>query len=168
MNALKRSLVFLLVALTSCANPNAGPLLSGTSSLGLPVCFEDPSKIPTFFASYYATRDLTTEEGKIDYLIERVRSSNRTYIRNGVETGSDVAARFLRWKLNRLRTYHKMTIETAEDFVHMVTSGSRMTGTPYAVIIPEAGGKFNFEDVLQNELNVLNACISKRKKEESV
>ena len=158
---------FLIVSLSmlflsGCATGVETPLLHGVSPAGTQVCFDDPADIPSFFEQFYKTRDLGTEEGKIDYLLERVAQSDLAFIRNEVRAGGRDTANYLRWKLDRLRKVHKMKIETAEDFVNRVTSGSRMSGKPYAVVIPEGGGRHDLQRVLQNELAVLHRCLEQK------
>jgi hypothetical protein len=158
---MKRVFVLLLfIPLLSCASPQKKTvLLDGLTTSGAPVCFEPTEEIPTFFDQYYTTRDLSTEEGKIDYLLERISGSGLVFIRNDVEFGSYAAAQFLRWKVDRLRVKYDIHINTAEEFVSGIASGSRASGKPYVVIIPDAGGSHNLQFVLQNELDVLQSCL---------
>lgn len=133
-------------------------LLNSVTDTGENICLDDRANIPAFVQKFYATRDLTTEEGKIDYLIERVKNANLVFVRNKVEYTSPAAAGFLRWKLERMEKKHNVKIQTAQDFVSQVVSGSRMSGEPYTVIL-KGGGSHNFQDILQNELDLLNQCL---------
>ena len=153
----REALLCFVLFLAGCASQQA-PLLMGVSESGTAVCLEDQAVIPGFVQKFYETRDLTTEEGKIDYLIERVKSSDLTFIRNKVEYTGPAAASFLRWKLSRMESRHHVKIKTAEDFVSEVVSGSRITGEPYTVILKD-GSRHNFQNVLQNELDVLESCL---------
>jgi len=150
-------LIFLLFCL-GCASEQSAPLLSGYTREKAPVCLADQSGIPLAVKKFYATRDLTTEEGKIDYLLQRVRDSKLTFVRNRVEYSGSGAAEFLRWKLDRFKTRYHMKIETAQDFITQVASGSRTSGEPYAVVLND-GSRHNLENVLQNELNALESCL---------
>ncbi|OGX03265.1 MAG: hypothetical protein A3G87_04910 [Omnitrophica bacterium RIFCSPLOWO2_12_FULL_50_11] len=155
--------IFLFVGCAAQTPPV--PLLSGMTPTGAPVCFSDLTTIPSFFEWFHARRDLTTEEGKIDYLLDRVSRSNLIFIRNEVEFSSYASAEFLRWKLNRLRQRHKVKIETVEDFISEVVSGSRLSGEPYAVVVP-GGGRHNMQNVLENELDMLNQCLKEAEAKE--
>ncbi|MBI4358488.1 MAG: DUF5329 family protein [Candidatus Omnitrophica bacterium] len=148
--------VFLLLCL-GCASKQV-VLLNGASVTEQPLCLDDRAGIPAIVQKFYATRDLTTEEGKIDYLIERVRSSNLVFVRNRVEYSGPQAAGFLRWKLGRMERSHHIKVKTAQDFVSEVASGSRMSHQPYTVALRD-GGREDLQYVLQNELDVLEACL---------
>ena len=149
-------LVFLLFCF-GCASQEV-PLLSGFTQEGTPVCLADRGDIPAIVQKFYKTRDLTTEEGKIDYLLERLRSSKLVFFRNRVEYNGASAAEFLRWKLDRFRARYHMKIETAQDFVSQIASGSKTSGQPYAVVLSD-GSRHNLQYVLQNELNALESCL---------
>lgn len=149
----------LLAVCFGCASrPGKTPLLEGSTLQGNPVCLENPEGIPDVVRKFFATRDLTTEEGKIDYLLERIRKSDLVFIRNDVEYDGKSSSQFLRWKFGRLKRRYKFKIETAKDFVEQVTSGSRTSGEPYTVILKD-GSQHNLQSILQNELNVLEFCL---------
>ena len=152
--------VFLFVSLClGCAsNPPPLTLLSGVTKEGAPICLDDRTGIPAAVQEFYAKRDLTTEEGKIDYLLERLRNSQLLFIRNRVEYTGPQAAGFLRWKLDRWKTRHHITIDTAQEFVDQITSGSKMSGEPYVVILKD-GSQHDLKKVLQNELDALEICL---------
>lgn len=158
---MKRFVVYLFIPwiTAGCVAQHPLQLLDGTTSTGAPVCLNERERIPSFFERFYSTRDLTTEEGKIDYLLERIRTSDLKIIRNGVEFENYLAAQFLRWKLDRFRSRHKIAIKTVDDFIAQVTNGSRISGLPYAVDIPGAG-RHNLQRVLENELDMLNQCLA--------
>jgi len=147
-------LFFLLLTLQSCAT--ARPALQhGFKADGTPVYLSDPVQIPDEIKKFYSKRDLSTEEGKIDYLIYRVQDSDLTFLRNREKYDGAAAAEFLRWKLPRHKNNYHVKVDTAEDFVSKIASESRMSGKPYAVIDSQ-GGRHHLQDVLQNELNLLN------------
>jgi hypothetical protein len=104
------------------------------------------------------TRDLTTEEGKIDYLLERIRGSKLIFVRNKVEYVGPAAASFLHWKLDRWRSRHYAKITTAQEFVNLITRGSKVSGEPYSAILKD-GTRHDLQNVLQNELDALEACL---------
>jgi len=149
---------FLLVLCAGCAAHGPTALFSGYSAENTAVCFTKPAEIPSIVERFYASRDLTTESGKIDYLIERVRSANVTFVRNSEKFKGDHAADFLRWKLNRLRTRYGVKVETAQDFVSKIASGSRKSGKPYVVVLSDRS-RYSLGQILQNELNQLELCL---------
>lgn len=151
--------IFLsLLFCSGCASAPPPPLLSGPISAdNAALCFSARSDITSIVERFFASRDLTTEEGKIDYLLNRVRDAKVTFIRNREEFTSQNAAKFLRWKLDRLRSIHNMQIDTAQDFVTM-SAGSRVSGEPYTVVFPD-GSRYPLKDILQNELDQLEACL---------
>ncbi|MBI4372504.1 MAG: DUF5329 family protein [Candidatus Omnitrophica bacterium] len=133
-------------------------LLHGVSEEGTPICLANPSGIPSIVQKFFATRDLTTEEGKIDYLLERLRSSRLTFYRNKVEYTGQSAAEFLRWKMNRWKSRYHTKIDMAQDFVVKIASSSKMSGQPYVVVLSD-GSRHPLQSVLQNELDALEACL---------
>ena len=154
---MSRSWLFIFLAFfLGCASQPV--LLDGLNQVGAPVCLEDQSNIPAFVRKFFATRDLATEEGRIDYLLQSIHDSKLTFIRNKVEYTSASAAEFFRWKLNRMEKRHHIKVKTAQDFVSHVTSGSRTSGRPYAIIFPD-GSRRNLQNVLQNELEALESCL---------
>ena len=149
--------VLFLVLCGGCAT-NQVALLNGVSQEGTPICLANPTGIPAVVQRFFATRDLTTEEGKIDYLLDRVRHSDLLFIRNKVEYQGAGAADFLRWKLNRMEKRYHVKVKTAQDFISQVTGGSRTSGEPYTVVLSD-GSRHNLQNVLQNELSVLESCL---------
>jgi hypothetical protein len=153
-------LVFAGLILVSCAATHKDiTLLRGANLRDAPVCLEDTAKIPSFFERFYKTRDISTNEGKIDYLLERVSKANLVFIRNQKEYNGYEAARFLRWKLNRHRDRYNVKIDTAEDFIDKIATVSRTTGQSYTVEI-SGTGKHLLGQVLSNELDELYQCIT--------
>ena len=149
-------LVFLIV-LSGGASSQPTALLTGQTLEGAPICLDSRDDIPAVVRKFFNSRDLTTEEGKIDYLIERIRDANLTFVRNRVEYDSASAATFLRWKLNRWKK-KGTKIDTAQEFISTISSGSTMSGQPYAIILQD-GSRHNLQSVLQNELDALNFCL---------
>lgn len=148
--------LFMLFCLSACASQGS-TLLTGRTVAGEPICLDNRDSIPAVVRKFFNTRDLTTEEGKIDYLIDRIRNSHLRFIRNRIEYDSDSAGKFIRWKLDRLRSKGSK-IETAQDFVSVVTSGSRMSGQPYTIIL-QGGNRYHLQLILQNELDALEYCL---------
>lgn len=151
---------FLFVTLCfGCASMNPSvALLSGVTEEGAPICLDDRTGIPAFVEKFYARRDLTTEEGKIDYLLERLRHSQLVFMRNRVEYTGPQSAGFLRWKLDRWKTRHYAKINTAQEFVDRIAGGSKVSGQPYAVVLKD-GSRHDLKSVLQNELDALESCL---------
>ncbi len=146
----------LFISLIGCASQGSA-LLDGKTLEGAPICLDNRDNIPAVVKKFFNTRDLTTEEGKIDYLLDRMRSSRLTFIRNGVEYASDDSASFMRWKLNRVRS-KTGGVKTAQEFVSTIASGSKTSGKPYAIILPD-GSRHNLQNILQNELDALEYCL---------
>ena len=149
-------LFFLLCA--GCASAPPPPLLSGTPSENMVLCFSNSSEIPSIVEKFLVSRDLATEESKIDYLLNRVRDAHVVFVRNREKYTSQSASEFLRWKLDRLRGAHHMQINTAQDFVTQVSAGSRVSGEPYLVIFRD-GSRYPLREILQNELDQLELCL---------
>ena len=164
MNAkdlVKSTIIFAAVtALLGCATQKPPLLLSGTDSgAGAFVCLEDKAKIPAFFTRFFKGRDRTSEEEKIEYLLERVRTSPLSFYRNREKFNGQDASEFLRWKLGRMPTRYHVVIKTADEFIEKVASYSRASGNPYVVEIPNVG-TYPLHQVLRNELDVLNTCLN--------
>ncbi len=155
---MKREWLFLIFLICAGCASQPVALLDGVTSEGAPICLEDRAGIPAVVQKFFATRDLSTEEGKIDYLLERIRNSELVFVRNGVEYLGSGAADFLRWKLNRIERRHHIKINTVQAFVSEVASGSRMSGEPYAVILRD-GSRHQLQKLLQNELDMLESCL---------
>ena len=144
--------------LVGCASSRQVPLLGGLSSEGVPLCLDDRKTAPAFVEKFYKTRDLSTEEGKIDYLIERVHNSKLVFIRNETAYDGSSAAEFLRWKLGRMKPRYHIEVKTAQDFVTQVASISRTSGQMYEVVFPD-GSHHALQAILQNELDILESCL---------
>ena len=71
----------------------------------------------------------------INYLIDRVRTSDVTFIRNGSPHTAAEAATHIKAKYD----HFKKEIKTPEDFIRLSASKSLLTGKPYLVRAP--GGK---------------------------
>ena len=112
---------------------------------------------------YYGVRDLTTDEGKIDYLIGRVQSSNLIFIRNRVKYNAYASANFLRWKFQRLKQKHHVEIKTAREFIKRVSTSSKMSGKPYVVVLGD-GTSHYLSDILKNELDALEFHLKRYRK----
>lgn len=138
-------------------------VLRGRTSGGGRVYFSAPEEIPAVIERYYGIRDLTTEEGKIDYLINRVQSSHYVFVRNRVKYNAYAAAKFLRWKLERLKAQHHVEISTARDFIARVSTGSKMSGKPYLLEFDD-GTCHYLSDILTNELEALESHLERYRK----
>jgi len=139
------SAIFLF---SSCASVVG--LKKGVDELGNPVCLTDCNEIPSVIENYIRTHDIITEEDEIDYLLYRIRTSRKKFIRNGTETDGLSAAQFLRWKIGWYERRFNSKIETDEDFILKILRGSEKSGMPYEIIMPN-GAKHNVQHVMLNE-----------------
>jgi len=69
---------------------------------------------------------------EITYLIDLVRHSNCTFIRNGSEYDGPKAADHVQQKYD----YYRKEIFTTEDFIDKAATKSMLSGTPYQVRCP--------------------------------
>lgn len=137
---------------------SASSFSRGMTNQSTPAYLSDKARILSAIQKFYATRDLTTEEGKIDYLLERIRNSKLAFIRNGMQTSGSDAAAFMRWKIGWYENRYHVKIKTAQDFVSLVTSGSKKTGKPYTIILGD-GSRHNAQIIIQSELDALESCL---------
>ena len=72
------------------------------------------------------------ENSEVGYLIEWVRASGCTFIRNGNAHAAPAAADHLAMKYRRGRRW----IDSAEDFISRIATKSSMSGEPYQVECP--------------------------------
>jgi len=100
-------------------------------------------------------RGLAFESAKIEYLIERLRNSPYTFVRNKVEYPSAKAAKHLSWKYG----FAKNRVKTANDFITHLATKSINTGLFYLAKLPN-GLTYRVGDLLENELKVLEANLS--------
>ncbi len=104
-----------------------------------------------------------TELQKIDYLLERIKTSSVHFFRNNEQYDGSTAAKWLRWKMHH-KQYAQNPIRTAYRFVHEVADGSRQTGLPYRIIFTN-GDYVKSEVAFQDELKLLENEIRKRNME---
>jgi hypothetical protein len=90
------------------------------------------------------------EQAKIDALLERIRTSDATFVRNGVEYDGKKAAAHLKTKL----FFAGSRVQTAKDFVLGVASHSEQSGLSYE-IRPKQGGTRPLKDWLLENLGEL-------------
>lgn len=90
------------------------------------------------------------ERAKIEYLIERIRRSHLSFIRNGEAYTGRVAAQLVGWKYNHRRE----EIKSAEEFIQKLATRSSTSGKPYVIQFPDGTTCFAC-DVLHNELYFL-------------
>lgn len=72
------------------------------------------------------------DRAEIEALLEFVGSSGCDFVRNGIHHRPEDAREHLEMKLARAGD----RVETAEDFVRYVATGSSITGRPYGVACP--------------------------------
>ena len=94
------------------------------------------------------------EKIKMQYLIDRIRRSEYTFMRNGVSYPAGRAAIHITWKMQRKGS----RIKTARQFIDEIASNSSMSGAEYLVIV-EKDITYPMHDVLSNELELLETKI---------
>jgi len=120
-----------------------------------------PETILIDLNDYADTYDITTKEGKIDYLLTRLQTTSYGVKRNGAHYTPPQAAEFLRWKMYRPRWIKK--VGSARDFVDVICAGSITSGKPYTVILP-SGEEINLQIIFQNEFKILDNYLNKTSK----
>jgi len=159
MKARDVPLLLFIFGFSSCISYSTDvPTNLAIAETDVETCLTNRDEIPSLVERYNTIRDLNTEDAKIDYLIDRFRQSNSVFIRNDVEYGGRAAAKFLRWKLDRLTTRYGFEIETAEDFIDDIASMSRVTGDSYLLVLSD-GSRHYVRNILYNELTELNSCL---------
>ena len=73
-----------------------------------------------------------TEDPEVVYLLDWVRASDCTFIRNGDSYPAPDAADHLAMKYRRARRW----VDSADDFIDRIATGSSMSGDPYQVQCP--------------------------------
>ncbi|MBN1689026.1 MAG: DUF5329 family protein [Candidatus Omnitrophica bacterium] len=114
----------------------------------------DPPPTVESFSEYLTehSRLQESEKEKTNYLFARIRASACQFDRNGQIVSSERAATFLRWKM--LRSKWLSQVNTAKDFVEIVTKGSSMSGRRYNAIYAD-GKRYDFREVMKKELAFL-------------
>ena len=102
-----------------------------------------------------AKNELNLERKKIQYLISQVQKSQYTFIWNGRDFPSFLAASHIRTKYR----HGFRQIKTARDFIKRIASRSMATGRPYMMKTAK-GHKYLTRDVLYNELDRLEHHLS--------
>lgn len=97
---------------------------------------------------------LALERAKIDYLIDRIRQSPYTFIRNGESYRGGKAAMHLSWKFHRKGA----GIKRAVDFIKKIASRSSSSGQPYMIKI-QNGKMYPVSELLNNELQNLEKIL---------
>jgi hypothetical protein len=98
------------------------------------------------------------EKIKIRYLIEAVRRSSLTFIRNNEAYRGVESAAHLSWKYS----FAGKRVQTVHDFIDKIASQSIQTGSPYLVKNSE-GKTCPLRDVLNNELKRLERSLGSKK-----
>ena len=71
-------------------------------------------------------------DAEIDYLLDSVRNSDCSFVRNGKAHDSAAAAKHLQMKRKRGRRYY----DSAEEFIDRIASSSSWSGEPYRIDCP--------------------------------
>jgi hypothetical protein len=90
------------------------------------------------------------EDAKVEYLIERVRKSPYTFVRNGSEHMSNQAAEHLTHKYRKA----KERINTARQFIEHLATRSSSSGKLYMMKLPKEIA-YPTGEILENELEIL-------------
>ena len=98
------------------------------------------------------------EKIKIRYLLEAVRKSPLTFIRNNESYEGLRASAHLLWKYIQSGG----RVQTARDFIDDIASGSLQTGNRYLIKDPQ-GATYPLRDVLYNELGRLEQTLEAKK-----
>ena len=99
------------------------------------------------------------ERAKIEYLIERVRASHFTFVRNREDHTAREAANHLSMKWYRAVNL----IHSARNFINYIASNSSFTGQPYLVKFKN-GHTLPARDMLTNELDHLEFLVAQTSK----
>lgn len=136
--------------------PPAGLLLVPTVQLQESPAYEE--------ALRQKDNNLKLERAKIDYLIERIRKSPHTFVRNGDSYPGSAAAEHIAWKF-RLRGNG---VKNALDFIKYFATRSSESGKLYLCKITGGSGAVVADDktypvcdLLYNELHTLEEVLKK-------
>ncbi|MBI4550582.1 MAG: DUF5329 family protein [Candidatus Omnitrophica bacterium] len=94
------------------------------------------------------------ERLKIDFLIEKIKKSPYSFIRNGVPYNGPRSSAHLVWKYRR----KVARIVTAHDFINNIATRSSISGELYLVRLKD-GRTYPMRDVLLNELRRLEESL---------
>lgn len=95
-----------------------------------------------------------TERYKIRYLLDRIRDSDNSFVRNGEAHNGKDASRWLGYKM----VHWVEGVQTAEDFVNRVAAFSQKTGQPYLVRCSD-GNMYPLKNILRCELEALEKQV---------
>lgn len=99
--------------------------------------------------------DENLEKLRIEYLLERLGRSSYNFVRNGEAHDSRKAVLLMRYKWVK----YGSEVQTAEDFVEKIASGSRTSGSPYYM---KANKRYYLvKDVLFFELDQLDQALAR-------
>lgn len=147
-------ILVILATLTGCASmpQEQGETPSSILLAPAPV-YADISLIGAL--SQNPSGSLPYEEARIDYLFERLEQTHYNFVRNNTVYSRPRALVHLKWKYLKVRK----DIHTAEDFVELVASGSKLSGRPY-LLQGEDKQHYLLSMVLFNELRELEKALS--------
>ena len=143
----KKFYVFLILVLLQAACRQAR---SETEFFLIPSTNDNPA-LKDFSGT---TRVQDNEKLKIHYLIEAVRHSSYTFIRNNKDYDGNKAAEHLLWKYRQAGK----KIKTARGFIASAASNSLQTGEKYLFRGPD-GKTHPLKDALENELTRLEETL---------
>lgn len=94
------------------------------------------------------------ERAQIDYLIEVMRKSPYTFIRNGVEHSGARGAAHLIWKYHRKLS----KVHSVQSFIDEIATRSSLSGELYLVKLEE-GKTYPLRELLTNEWQRLESSL---------
>jgi len=101
--------------------------------------------------------DSAVEKAKVLYLIDLVKHSPHTFVRNGEAHPADKAAQHLKMKYG----YAMGRVKTVEDFIDGIASQSSQTGKKYTIRMAD-GQERLARDLFYEELRILNESLIPR------
>lgn len=150
---MKSGIIFLCLTLL-------GPFAAQAQSLQVSLCSDEDRRESVFYKEllHLNGNEGAAEKAKILYLIDLVKHSPHTFIRNGDAYSGVKAARHLQTKYG----YTVSRIKRAEDFIDYLASKSSVTGKAY-LIQTESGKTYPARDVFYEELGRLNQMVAEKK-----
>ncbi len=150
-------LIFFTTSLliSGCATLKISQLGNGLDANGGALYLASSEEQRARAAGFLAQHPELSDELKIQYLLACIQDSQYPLVRNGVTYSGPQAMQWLRWKRTHPQ-YKDNPIRTPDDFIERVADGSRNTGLPYEVILPD-GHRERLKNLLRNELVSLEA-----------
>jgi len=152
-------LIVMALGVTGCVTtsdsrlPAAGSLPEPVDTVFLDTPEIQAERLQAFVQKYSEI----SEQTKILYLLQSMKDSKVTFIRNGDQHNGQMAAGWLRWKMT-LSRYRKDPLKDAHDFIVRVCARSEQTGIRYQIRL-ENGDVEDLAKVLEHELFALEKAL---------